>query len=96
MTPKIQVFPLENNHKHCSEHGFHSAWDDQCNIMSGSCISTVAMEKTIGNKKGWAKNCFLELKSDHLEPKYITADPDSSAYRAATELYTDNVTKTVP
>ena len=64
--------------------------------MSGSCISTVAMEKTIGNEEEWAKNCFLELKPDHLEPKYVTKDLNSNVHRAATKLYTDKVTKTVP
>ena len=64
--------------------------------MSGSCTSTVPMEKTIGNEKEWAKNCFLDLKSDLLEPKCITTDPDSSAYRAATEMFTNKVIETVP
>ena len=42
------------------------------------------------------QRCFLDLKSDHLEPKYVTTDPGSSAYRAATELYAEKVTKTFP
>ena len=96
VTPKKQVIALENVNKLCSKHGFHSSEDGQCNIMSGSCTSTVPMEKTIGNEKEWAKNCFLDLKSDHLEPKFITTDPDSSAYRAATELFTNKVIETVP
>ena len=62
--------------------------------MSGSCVSTVPMEKTIENEIEWANNCILDLKSDHLESKFITADPDSSVYRAATELYTNKVTIT--
>ena len=94
--PKAQVITLENVNKLCSKHGFNSSEDGQCNIMSGSCTSTVPMEKTIGNENEWAKTAFLDLKSDHLEPKYVTTDPDSSAYRAATELYTKKVTKTVP
>ena len=46
------------------------------------------MEKSIGNEKEWAKKCLLDLKTDNLEPKYITTDPDSSAYRAAIDLHT--------
>ena len=95
MTPKKQVITLENINKLCSKHGFHSSEDGQCNIMSGSCTSTVPMEKTFGNEKEWAKNCFLDLKSDHLESKLITTDPDSSAHRAATELFTNKVIETV-
>ena len=54
------------------------------------------MEKNIGNEKEWAKKCFLDLKLDNFEPKYITTDPDSSAYRAATELHAENIFKTDP
>ena len=64
--------------------------------MSGSCTSTVPMEKTIVNEKEWAKNFFLDLESDNLEPKYVTTDPESNTYRAALKLYTNNLTKTVP
>ena len=64
--------------------------------MSGSCTSTVPMEKTIENEKEWAKkNSFLDLKSDLLEPKYVKTDLDSSACRATIESYTNKVTKTV-
>ena len=64
--------------------------------MSGSCTSTVPVEKTFGNEKELPKNCFLDFKSDLFEPKFITTDPDSSAYRAATELFTNKVIETVP
>ena len=47
------------------------------------------MEKSIGNEIEWAKKCLLDLKKDNLEPKYITTDPDSSAYRAAIDLHTE-------
>ena len=42
-----------------------------------------------------SQNCFLDLKSDQLESKFITTDLDSSTYRAATELFTNGI-KTVP
>ena len=96
MTPKKQIIALENVNKLCSKHGFHSVEDTQCSILSGDCTSTVPMEKNIGNEKEWAKKCFVDLKLDNFEPKYITTDPDSSAYRAATELQAENIFKTDP
>ncbi|MCU7801218.1 MAG: hypothetical protein KZQ70_14055 [gamma proteobacterium symbiont of Lucinoma myriamae] len=96
ITPKKQIIALENVNKLCSKHGFHSSEDYQCNILSGGCSSTVPIETNIGNEKEWAKNCFLDLKSDSLEVKYLTTDPDSSAYRAALELKTAQITKTTP
>ena len=53
-------------------------------------------KKNIGNEKEWVKNCFLDLKSDNFEQKYITIDPDSSGYRAATVLHSENIFKTDP
>ena len=52
-------------------------------------------KKTLVMKRRGPK-CFLDLKSDNFEPKYITTDPDSSAYRAATELHAENIFKTDP
>ena len=96
MTDKKQVISLANVNKLCSKHGFHSSESNQCNIVSGECTSTTPMEKSIGNEKKWAKQCLLDLKTDHLEPKYITTDPDSSAYRAAIDLHTDKKNETYP
>ena len=53
------------------------------------------MEKSIGNEKEWAKKCLLDLKTDNLEPKYITTDPDRSAYRAAKNLHTEKRVKLI-
>lgn len=79
--------------KLCSKHGFRSSESSQCNIVSGECTSTTPMEKTIRNEKEWAKKCLLDLKTDDLEVKYITTDPDSSAYRSAIDLHTEKSVK---
>ena len=96
MTHMKQVISLTNVNKLCSKHGFHSSESSQCNILSGECTSTTPMEKSIGNEKEWAKQCLLDLKTDNLEPKFITTDPDSSAYKAAIDLYTEKKSETYP
>ena len=39
-----------------------------------------------------AKACLLQLREDQLQVKYITTDPDTSAYKAAEDLRLANVT----
>lgn len=97
ITPKKQVIALENVNKLCSKHGFHSVEDEEgCDIKSEQCSSTVPMEQSIGDEKEWAKACLLDLKKDHLEVKYITTDPDTSAYKAAEELNMAKITNSIP
>lgn len=96
ITPKKQVIAIQNVNKLCSKHGFHSVDDDTCSILSGECSSTIPVEKNIGDEKEWAKSCFLDLKHDHLEVKYVTTDPDTGAYKAAEELRSAHITTTIP
>ena len=96
ITPKKQVIAVENVNKLCSKHGFHSANDEECDILSGKCSATVPMEKSIGDEKEWAKSCLLDLKDDDLEVKHITTDPDTGAFKAAEELKEQHITSTVP
>ena len=54
------------------------------------------MEHTIGDEREWAKACFLDLSEDQLQVKYITTDPDTSAYKAAENLYSSKVSSVQP
>ena len=54
------------------------------------------MQESIANEEKWAKECLQELKEDGLEVREITTDPDSSAYRAAEQLYQSGYTHTEP
>lgn len=54
------------------------------------------MVKSIGDEYSWAKECLLDLKKDGIEVDYVVTDPDSSAYKAAKDLFKENVTKTEP
>ncbi|CAC5360864.1 unnamed protein product [Mytilus coruscus] len=50
----------------------------------------------IGDEYTWAKEALQDLVSDGIEAKHLTTDPDSSAYRAADDLYLENTTSTEP
>ncbi|CAC5390802.1 unnamed protein product [Mytilus coruscus] len=52
--------------------------------------------KSIGDEYTWAKEALQDLASDGIEAKHLTTDPDSSAYRAADDLYLENTTSTEP
>ena len=52
------------------------------------------MASNIGNEEEWARQSFLGLAFAGLEVEHLTTDPDSSAYRAALQLYGDGVTYT--
>lgn len=96
VTTKRQIIAVETVNKLCSKHGMHTKLESDCNIQSGECSSNTFMEETIGNEQKWAKRCLVDLKKDNLEVKHITTDSDTSAYRAAEELYEDSITATEP
>lgn len=65
-------------------------------LCQENCSSTIPVEKYIGDKKKWAKSCFLNLKHDSLEVRYVPTDPDTGAYTVAEELISDCITTTIP
>ena len=95
-TCQKQIIGVETINKLCSKHGFHTAEDDPCDIKSGVCSATAAMETNIGDEKSWAKMSFQDLLNDGLEVSVLTTDPDTKAYQAAQELYEEKKSKTKP
>ncbi|CAC5395446.1 unnamed protein product [Mytilus coruscus] len=51
------------------------------------CSANIPMVKSIGDENTWAKECIVDLKADNIDVEYLVTDPDSSAYRAAQDLY---------
>lgn len=77
--------------KLCSIHPIKSG--EKC---TSSCSSNLTFMKSIGDEYTWAKEALQDLASDGIEAKHLTTDPDSSAYRAADDLYLENTTSTEP
>ncbi|XP_076113401.1 uncharacterized protein LOC143081050 [Mytilus galloprovincialis] len=77
--------------KLCSIHPIKSG--EKC---TSSCSSNLTFMKSIGDEYTWAKEALQDLASDVIEAKHLTTDPDSSAYRAADDLYLENTTSTEP
>ncbi|VDI30806.1 Hypothetical predicted protein [Mytilus galloprovincialis] len=59
-------------------------------------IHPIKSGENIGDEYTWAKEALQDLASDGIEAKHLTTDPDSSAYRAADDLYLENTTSTEP
>ena len=96
VTPQHDIIGLVVHNKLCSK-GMHlkSCEDHQC--LGKECTATIPFQKSIGDEKSWAKEALSEIKEvNDVEVGYITTDPDSGAYQAATELHEEGVTTTKP
>lgn len=98
-TEKHSILAINVKNKLCSK---HSSLDvnkdsgrlhDQCNEM---CSANIPMVKSIGDEYTWARELLMDLKSDGIEVEHIVTDPDSSAYKAAQDLYEQGETQTEP
>lgn len=90
-TEDKSIIAVVAKNKLCSVHPVGSG--KQC---TKECSSNITVMKSIGDEYTWAKEALQDLKGDDIEAKTFTTDPDSSAYRAATDLYEDNITNTDP
>ncbi|CAC5360863.1 unnamed protein product [Mytilus coruscus] len=75
--------------KLCSVHPIKSG--EKC---TSACSSNLTFMKSKGDEYTWATEALQYLASDGVEAKHLTTDPDSSAYRAADDLYLENTTST--
>ena len=92
-TPKHQIINVQTKSKLCSKRKHGSNIECQ---HEGECFANIDMASNIGNEEEWARQSFLDLANAGLEVEHLTTDPDSSAYRAAMQLYEDGVTYTEP
>ena len=65
-------------------------------VHLGCCSTNIPLERDIGDEYQWAKESSLKLKQNNIEVKEITTDPDSSANRAAEDLFVEGSSNTEP
>lgn len=94
-TEDKSILTVVAKNKLCSEHPVNprTGENDQC---TAECSSTLTFMKSIGDEYSWAKEALTDLKTDNIEAKHFTTDPDSSAFKAAEDLFHENVTQTEP
>ncbi|CAC5391353.1 unnamed protein product [Mytilus coruscus] len=96
VTQQHDIIELVVHNKLCSK-GKHLRLSDEHQCLGKDCSVTIPFKKIIGDEKTWAKELLQELKeSNDMEVQYLTTDPDSGAYQAATELHEAGITKTKP
>ena len=93
VTHKKKIINLVTKNKLCSENGKHP---NACGPDNARCTVTLAMEKSIGQEKTWAKEAISGLLNKGLEVSHITTDPDTTAYLAAEEIWLEGQSKTKP
>ncbi|VDI60820.1 Hypothetical predicted protein [Mytilus galloprovincialis] len=59
-----------------------------------ACSSNLTFMKSLKDEYTWAKHALLDLAIDRTDAKHLTRDPESSAYKAADDLYLENTTST--
>jgi len=98
-TTDHNILSINTKNKLCSTHSSLEIEPDSGrlhNECTNECSANIPMVKSIGDEYSWAKECLLDLKKDGIEVDYVVTDPDSSAYKAAKDLFKENVTKTEP
>ena len=94
-TKDKHVIAVSTKNKLCSKK--HSIMDSEKCVHNATCSRNIPMAMSIGNEKEWAKDCLLQMKTkNNLEVQYITTDPDTKGFKAASELYAENITSTEP
>ena len=94
-TEDKSILAVIAKNKLCSTHpvNVRTGKNDQC---TAECSSNITFMKSIGDEYSWAKEALTDLKADGIEAKHFTTDPDSSAFKAAEDLYHENITQTEP
>lgn len=99
ITTDHNILSINIKNKLCSKHSSLEVDPDSGRLhaeCTDECSANIPMVKSIGDEYTWAKECILDLKADNIEVEHLVTDPDSSAYRAAQDLYEEGTTSTKP
>ena len=98
-TTEHGILSLIKKNKLCSTHPSLDIDEDSGrlhNECTEDCSANISMAKSIGDEYTWARQLLLDLKSDNIEVEHLVTDPDSSAYKAAQDLFEENITSIEP
>ncbi|CAC5377616.1 unnamed protein product [Mytilus coruscus] len=99
ITTDHNILSINIKNKLCSKHSSLELDPDSGRLhaeCTDECSANIPMVKSIGDEYTWAKEVILDLKADNIEVEHLVTDPDSSAYRAAQDLYEEGTTSTQP
>ena len=71
------------------------ASDEEAKVCQ--CSENISLQTNIGDKYTLCKEGLIHLKkTDNLEIRNMTTDPDTASYRASLDLRREGITETVP
>ncbi len=94
-TVNKEIIAVVAKNKLCSKHPINPK-SDRHNECNAECSSNLPLFKSIGDEYSWAKEALTDLKTDNIEARHFTTDPDSSAFKAAEDLNLEGITETEP
>lgn len=98
-TNEHMIIGINDKNKLCSKHS-SLILDPDSGLLHAQCTeecsANIPMVKSIGDEYTWAKEVLTELLSENIEVDFLVTDPDSSAYRAAQDLYEEGKSQTEP
>ena len=90
-TKNHDIIHLITKNKLCSKHKHLCEEEHDCD--PSKCSANLPFQKSIGDEYSWAKEGVEELDKEGLQVAFITTDPDSSAYKAASDVALKNERK---
>ena len=98
-TSKKKVIAVNNKSKLCQTCALLKSGTTVTSGMGPDChdcTASLTQEESIGNERQWARENILDLSKDNITCNIVTTDPDSSAFKAAEDLYLAGETVSPP
>ena len=98
-TSKKKVIAVTNKSKLCQ---ICALLNSKSTVISGKgtdshdCTASLQQDESIGNERQWARESLTQLNNDNITCNIVTTDPDSSAFKAAEDLFLSGETKSPP
>lgn len=93
-TPEKKVIHITTKNKLCTLGKMHAS-DEEAKLCH--CSANISLQTNIGDKYTLCKEGLIHLKkTDNLEIRNMTTDPDTASYRASLDLRREGITETVP
>lgn len=93
-TPEKKVIHITTKNKLCTLGKMHAS-DEEAKLCH--CSANISLQTNVGDEYTFCKEELIHLKkTDNLEVRNMTTDPDTASYQASLDLRREGITETVP
>ena len=93
-TPEKKVIHITTKNKLCTLGKMHAS-DEEAKLCQ--CSANISLQTNVGDEYTFCKEELIHLKkTDNLEVRNMTTDPDTASYQASLDLRREGITETVP